>query len=243
MSESSDDAKSVIDAYKKRQQRTPFIVGGLAIILVVSGLLILALWLTGPDGPGLSFLEEPTATATLTATTTPVPPTATRTLEPPTPTETATPTVTITPTASGPFIYIVEEGDTCFSIAEKFAVDVVTLLEINELAADCPIFPGTEIVVPPPGTLLSTPTPFPTDFVGRIEYRIREGDTLDAIAILYFTTVESILEENPELENPNQIFVGQIIIVFVGIATPAPTIDAPPPAGTPGTIITLTPSS
>ncbi|MDX1436037.1 MAG: LysM peptidoglycan-binding domain-containing protein [Anaerolineales bacterium] len=239
----SDDAKSVIEGYKKRQQRTPFIIGGLAVVLVISGLLILALWIFSPDGPGLAFLEPDTPTPTLTATATSVPPTATATPEPPTPTETATPTVTVTPTISGPFIYIVEDGDTCFSIAEKFGVDVVTLIEINELTADCPLFPGTEIVIPPPGTELNTPTPIPTGFVGRIEYRIQVGDTLDALAITYFTTVESILEENEGLDNPNEIFVGQIIIIFVGIATPEPTQNIPQPVGTPGSIITLTPSS
>ncbi|HJS29188.1 MAG TPA: LysM peptidoglycan-binding domain-containing protein [Anaerolineales bacterium] len=237
-----DDAKTVIDSYKKRQQRTPFVVGGLAIVLVVSGLLILALWLTGPDGPGLAFLAADTPTATPSLTPTPLPPTSTRTPQPPTATQTETPTVTITPTASAPFIYIVQEGDTCFSIAEQFGVAVVVLLDINALTADCPIFPGTELVVPPPGTELSTPTPFPTGFVGRIEYRIQEGDTLDALAIQFFTTVESILEENEGLENPNEIAVGQIINIFVGIATPAPTLPPTSVGGTPGSVITLTPT-
>jgi LysM repeat protein len=238
-----DDPKSVIDSYKKRQQRTPFLVGGLAVVLAISGLLILALWITGPNGPGLAFLAPDTPTPTATLTPTPPPPTATVTPLPPTPTETATPTETVTPTPSGPFIYIVEEGDTCFSIAEKFSVDVVTLLEINDLPPDCPVFPGNEIVVPPPGTILSTPTSIPTGFVGKIEYRIQEGDTLDAIAIEFNSTVESILEENPELDNANEIFVGQIIIVVVNLVTPAPTALPTREGATPGTIITLTPSS
>jgi hypothetical protein len=46
---------------------------------------------------------------------------------------------------------------------------------------------------------------------------------LELIALNFFTTVESILEENEDLDNANEIFVGQIIIIKVNIATPVPT--------------------
>ncbi len=237
-----DSAQDVIESYQRRQQRAPFFVGGLAIVLLITGILILAIWLTGPDRPPLAFLQTDTPTPTETATSTPIPPTSTATVVPPTTTETVTPTFTPTPTASGPFIYVVEEGDTCFSIAEKFDVEVITLLEINDLAAECPIFVGTELVVPPPGTELNTATPIPENFFGTIEYRVQEGDSLDAIAIRFNSTVDAIIEENEDLENPNEIFIGQILIIPVNIVTPAPT--QPPDTGgaTPGTIRTLTPT-
>jgi LysM repeat protein len=78
-------------------------------------------------------------------------------------------------------------------------------------------------------------------FFGQIEYRIQEGDTLDALAIEFNSTVESILELNEDLENENEIFVGQIIIIQVNIVTPAPTQPPDEVEVTPGTIITLTP--
>ena len=96
--------------------------------------------------------------------------------------------------------------------------------------------------MPPPGALLDTPTPVPDDFFGRIEYRVQEGDSLDGIAFRFNSTVEAILELNEDLDNANEIFVGQILIIPVNIATPLPTL--PPEAAnvTPGTIITLTPA-
>ncbi len=235
-------AQDIIESYQKRQQRMPFLVGSLAIVLLIAGILILAIWLTGNGGPQLAFLFTATPTATETVTPSPVPPSPTATIPEPTGTPTETPTPSATPTASGPFIYVVEEGDTCFSIAEKFNVDLVVLLEINDLDATCPLFVGTELVIPPPGAELSTATPIPEGFFGRIEYRVQVGDTLDAIAIRFNSTVDAIIEINEDLDNPNEIFVGQILIIPVNIATPAPTIP-PESGGTPGTIKTLTPTA
>jgi LysM repeat protein len=238
-----ENAQNIIESYKKRQQRAPFFLGGLAVVLLITGIFVIALYLTGPNRPAIGFLSTDTPTPTLTSTPTEVPPTATPTPTTPVPSETPTPTETISPTPSGPFIYVVQEGDTCSTIAEEFNVEVVALIEINDLPSDCPIFVGDQIVVPPPGALLDTPTPLPDDFFGRIEYRIQEGDSLAGIAFRFNSTVEAILELNEDLENANEIFVGQILIIPVNIATPLPTL--PPGAAdvTPGTIITLTPAS
>ncbi len=236
-----ENAKNIIESYKKRQARAPFVFGGLAIVLLISGILIIAIWLTGPNSPEIGFLATDTPTVTVTVTATEVPPTATMTPTTPAPTETTIPTDTPTATPSGPFIYVVEEGDTCSSIAEQFNVDVVALIEVNDLPPECTLFVGDQLVVPPPGAQLDTPTPLPDVFFGTIEHRIQEGDTLDAIAIQYNSTVESILELNEDLENENEIFVGQIILVQVNIVTPAPTQPPDEVELTPGTIITLTP--
>jgi LysM repeat protein len=222
----------------------PLLVGGLAVVIVVAGLIILAVWLTGDNAPPLAFLATATPTPTETATPTPVPPTATATLVPPTPTETLPPTATITSTPSEPFIYVVQEGDNCTSIAEQFNADVDALLEINDLDATCTIFIGTELVIPPPGAQLDTPTPVPPEFRGTIEYRVLLGDTLDTIAIQFNSTVEAILDANEDIENANDIQAGQTLIIPVNIATPAPTSTAgPTSAATPGSVMTLTPTS
>lgn len=238
-----DDAQTIIESYKKRQQRTPlFIIGGLAVVLFISGALLIALWLSNSEGTPLAFLASPTSTATDTPTPTAVPPTATPTVPDPTATQTNTPTITMTPTITGPFIYVVQEDDFCVTIAEQFNVDVVTLIEVNDLDPACTIFPGDEITIPAPDTELETPTPIPVGFRGEIEYRIQEGDTLDTIAIEFNSTVEAILEANEDIENENEIFAGQLIIVPVNLVTPAPTNTPGANDATPGTIRTLTPT-
>lgn len=226
-----DSAQDVIDSYRKRRQSTtPFLIGAAAIILIAVGIVVLILWLTGSDGPALSFMASPTPTPTETAT-----PTATAT-ETPTPTNTPTitntPTASATPTASGPFVYVVVEGDTLDSIAANFNVDVLTLMALNNMT-DSLIRVGDELLIPNPDLALDTPTPIPTGWRGTIEYRIAVGDTLELIAQRYFSTVESILEENEDLDNANEIFVGQIIIIRVNIATPVPTNTPRPSLLTP----------
>jgi len=226
-----DSAQNVIDSYRKRRQSTtPFLIGGAAIILIAIGIVVLVLWLTGSGGPALSFMASPTPTATETAT-----PTATSTQTPTatiTPTVTNTPTASATPTAAGPFIYVVVEGDTLDSIAANFNVEVLTLMALNNMT-DSLIRVGDELLIPNPDLALDTPTPIPTGWRGTIEYRIAVGDTLELIALRFFSTVESILEENEDLDNANEIFVGQIIIIKVNIATPVPTSTPRPSLLTP----------
>ena len=228
-----DSAQNVIDSYRKRKQNTgPFLIGGLAIILLAVGVIVVIMWLRGGQVPSISFFatETPTATVTNTSTATAtVTPTETNTATP-----TDTPTITLTPTASGPFVYIVEENDNLFSIAEKFDVDVLVLMALNNLTYDSVIRVGDELLIPPPNLELPTDTPLPDDTRGTIEYVVKTGDTLEGIAVKFNSTVEAIIEENEGLENVNEIFVGQVLIIPVNIATPQPT-------STPGPAATLTP--
>jgi LysM repeat protein len=127
---------------------------------------------------------------------------------------------------------VVVEGDTLDSIAANFNVDVLTLMALNNMT-DSLIRVGDELLIPNPDLALDTPTPIPTGWRGTIEYRIAVGDTLELIAQRYFSTVESILEENEDLDNANEIFVGQIIIIRVNIATPVPTNTPRPSLLTP----------
>ena len=225
-----DSAQNVIDSYRKRRQNTtPFLIGGAAIVLIAVGIVVLVLWLTGSDGISLSFMASPTPTATETST-----PTATATASPTptnTPTITNTPTASATPTASGPFIYVVAEGDTLDSIAAQFGVNVLVLMALNNMT-DSLIRVGDELLIPNPDLALDTPTPIPTGWRGTIEYRIAVGDTLELIAVNFFSTVESIMEEN-DIENANEIQVGQIIVIRVNIATPVPTSTPRPSLLTP----------
>jgi LysM repeat protein len=46
---------------------------------------------------------------------------------------------------------------------------------------------------------------------------------LEAIAARFNSTVEAILELNEELDDPNKIYPGQILIIPVNLVTPTPT--------------------
>jgi LysM repeat protein len=232
-----ETAKNVIDSYRKRQQtarKAPLVMGAAALLLIV-GVGILIFWLVNPKTFSLSLF--PTATLTPTETATPTAtalPTATPTE---TPTITPTPTETLTPTASGPFAYTVVEGDTLSGIADKFKVDLLLLVAINNLDSNKPIIRiGDQLTIPGPNSELPTSTPLPTNIRRgtKIEYTVLAGDSLAIIADKFNSTVDDIVKEN-KLTDPNNIFVGQKLVVPVNLVTPVPTKipTVTPTGGTP----------
>ncbi len=226
MSEIDSDAAEVIEAYRKRKARlTPLILGGLAVVLLIVGVFFVVLWLTGDSPPMMpGFLASKTPTATITNT--PLPPSAT-------PTITNTPEPSLTPTPEGPVTYLVEPGDTLSSIAEQFGIEVVQLMAANNITNADQLFVNDELTIPAPDFELPTKTPIPENlFPGQeIEYQVEPGDTLETIAAQFNSTADVIAERN-EIEDPNDIGVGDVLIVPVNIATPTPTFTASGPAPT-----------
>jgi LysM repeat protein len=214
-------AQSVISSYRKRQQLGPFLIGGLAVLLVIIGLFILVIWLTGDGKPTIKLFKTKTPTPTMTATITPTLPTPTPSN---TPTITETPQPSITPTASAPFEYIVQEGEYCSMIAEKFGVDIVVLMAINNFVDPCLITPGQTIIVPDPNKRLPTTTPIPSDLPAgtRINYTVTTGDYLGLIAAKFRSTEAQIIKVN-NLVTPYTLYPGQVLIIPVNIATLTPT--------------------
>ncbi|PKO07047.1 MAG: hypothetical protein CVU41_03910 [Chloroflexi bacterium HGW-Chloroflexi-3] len=220
-----DDPRKLIASYKRKQQMLPFFIWGLALILVIVGIVLLVVWLVGPEKPKFSFFASSTPTSTATFTPTEIPPTATFTM---TSTVTETPTITVTPTRSGPIEYTVVDGDTCYDISATFDVDLLVLLAINNFnAGTCPIQPGDKIIIPAPNQELPTATPWPTNLPRgtKLTYVVQFGDSLDLIAAKFLSTVEDIMELN-KLANSNQIFAGQVLEVRVNLVTPIPTLPA-----------------
>lgn len=221
-----DSPQSVIDSYRRRQQMTPLYMGGLAVLLLVVGIVILVIWFTGNGGGGsrvASLLATTTSTVTVTST-------ATATNPPPTATSTATitftPTITETPTPSGPFEYTVVEGDTCWDLAVNNNVLLEVLLAINTFVpGTCPIKPGDKIMIPLPNTELPTETPIASTDRGRIDYYVKTGETLAIIAARFNSTVDAIKQEN-RITDENTIISGQKLVIPINIVTPTPTVAA-----------------
>ena len=210
-----------LNAYKKRQRVSPVFITILAVLLVIIGIVIIVLWITGGGFSFNIFKREPTPTSTM-------PPTPVLSATPSLiPTETPTPTLTVSPTPSGPFEYEVQEFDSCWGIAEKFEVDLQTLLAINNFEdGTCPIYPGQKIKVPAPGQTLPTPTPIPPDMASgtRIDYTVQAGDSIRSIADQFNSTIEDILAINKDkIDDGNNIHVGVILVVRVNLVTPTPT--------------------
>lgn len=217
MSETDSDAAEIIEAYRKRRSRLmPLLLGGLAVVLLIVGVFFVVLWLTGDSPPSLpGFLASRTPTATETPTLLPATqtPTITDTLEP-----------SLTPTPEGPLTYVVEDGDTLSSIAEQFGIDVVQLMAANNITDPNQLFVNDELVIPSTDFELPTKTAVPENlFPGQeIDYQVEPGDTLESIASQFNSTADAIAERN-EIEDPNDIGVGDLLVIPVNIATPTPT--------------------
>ena len=218
----SGSASNTIDSYRKRQQRGPVIIWSIAALLVIVGIIVLVVWFTGDNKPQITLFATETPTPTLTHTPTVTSsPTATATI-------TFTPTMTLTPTASAPFSYIVEEGESLTLIADKFELGddgILLLLALNPAVETRGfVFVGEEILIPNPGMELPTATPVPADLPRGTElnYTVRPGDSIAAIAVKFRSTEEAIIEAN-ELENANAILVGQVLIIPANLVTPEPT--------------------
>ncbi len=234
---SSLPPSGVIGSYRRRNRGRQNMVVIIASVLVLGGLAVLIYWLSQPGKPiNLMFATEtPTPTATFTPTNTNTPT--------PTFTETPSPTVTPTPTFSAPFTYTVEDGDSLAVIAEKFtlgddAIQLILLLNPYNAETGLGIDPTTQIVIPGqvillpnPDMQLPTSTPIPPDLPRGtlIEYTVQSGDSLAVIADIFNSTVDAIIEEN-KLDNPNALFVGQILQIPVNLVTPTATR---PPTSTP----------
>lgn len=236
--DSKKSTRSVIDNYRKRRQqnRVVFVWGGAALLILI-GIILLAIWLTGPSQPLSAIFATDTPTPTLTFTPT-LTPTQTET---PVPTETFTETPT--PTRSAPYTYVVQEGDFLATIVEQQNLGpdglalILLLNPYNEEEgtginpATQLIFPGQEILLPYPGMPVPTSTPIPVDLPSGTEltYFVQAGDTLAGIAARFNSTMDAIVAEN-DLDDPNAIFVGQQLTIPANIVTATATR---PPTSTP----------
>jgi LysM repeat protein len=228
----NENPQNLIDSYKKRQQTMPFLIGGLAGVLILGGVLLMVYWLSGPNKPAFSFLSTATSTPSLTFTASPVPPTATISLSP---TSEPTQPPEDTPTPSGPFEYTVVEGDFCAKIAEQFSTEVRALVLLNPaLGSTCNIQIGQKILIPQPGAILPSETPLPPNIKSGtiIEYSINPGDTIGKIAEKFNSDPDTILSTN-KLTDANLIYVGQLLKIPVNIVTVVPTrVPTITPGGT-----------
>lgn len=218
MAEGEHNAANVIEAYRRRRERTiPLVLGGFAVVLLVVGLFLVVIWLTGDNPPGLpAFLASDTPTPSVTPTR--IPPTSTPDYSPTPELPSATPTLTI---------YTVEVGDTLSSIAARFGVDLLVLMVANNLTDANAIVVGQQLTIPSADYQTPTFTPLPsTLFPGmKIEHIVQPGETLASIAALYNSTEAAIIAEN-DIEDPNLIGIGDRLVVPVNLvtATRTPTV-------------------
>ena len=235
--DSKKSTRSVIDKYRKRRQqnRVVFVWGGAALLILI-GIILLVVWLSGPSQPLNTLFATETPTPTLTFT-----PTLTST---PTETVTITPTLTetLTPTQSAPYIYIVQEGDYLATIVEKENLGddgVALILLLNQYNADT----GDRHRSRYPAHLSRAGNPAPISRYASPNLYTNPGRPARGTKLTYTfrlairwlalqpcSTARWMRSSAENIDDPNAIFVGQQLTIPANIVTATATR---PPTSTP----------
>ncbi|PZN12531.1 MAG: peptidoglycan-binding protein LysM [Bacillota bacterium] len=107
------------------------------------------------------------------------------------------------PTCQVGFLYTVQPGDTMFLIAQRFGVNLNSLIAFN------PQVPNPSLIFP--GQVLCVPTGCPN---GQ-PYTVQPGDTMFLIAQRFGISLQALINANPQVANPNLIFPGQQLCIPV----------------------------
>jgi LysM repeat protein len=215
-----------IESYRKRRNRlTPLILGGVALLLVIVGVIIVVTSLRGGGIGRLIASKTPTPTITPSPTDTPTP-TETATI-------TLTPTITPTATQSSIYDYLVKEGDTLTSIVKDQnlgdnGLNLIYILNPTIDPVTGAITVGQTIKLPPPNYPLPTSTPIPTGLAPgtRINYTVMPGDSLGSVANKFLSTIDQIVLANKTLlakGTSTIIQPGWVLVVPINLVTPVPT--------------------
>lgn len=105
-----------------------------------------------------------------------------------------------------PAQYLVRPTDTLFSIAQRFGLTVNLLLAENPQIVDPALIFANQVI-----NLVVTP-PLPPQ-LGTIQIYVSVGETLLSIARRTGVSLQAIIAANPQISDPDLIFVGQIINV------------------------------
>ena len=92
-------------------------------------------------------------------------------------------------------IYVVKQGDTLYSIANKFNTTVEKIVSDNELTHPNELVVGQTIVI----------------LRNDVNYTVKQGDTLYKIATQFGITLDALLSANPSISNPLNLQVGENI--------------------------------
>jgi len=200
-------------------------VFGLLALFLTTGAVLVYLALNTTAAPAAEATPSPTVTLTETPTLSPTP---------------VTPTATWTPEPSPtPFVYTVNLGDTCGSIAYSFSVSIQSIVLQNNLPADCStLYENQKLLIPQP-TPTATAQPTSTLSPGesteaacqKLDYLVQENDTLSSISLNYNVPADAIREYNGLVSDVVRFEQVLVIPLCKRNATPGPTPTPtlPPP--------------
>ena len=119
--------------------------------------------------------------------------------------------------------YVVRRGDTLWDISKAYKVSVRNLASWNGMAPRDTLRPGQKLVIwSKQGnitTALNTPAenPLAKSMTRRINYRVRNGDSLARISQRFNVSVTKLKKWNPSVTKSKYIQPGQRLVVYVDV--------------------------
>ena len=102
-------------------------------------------------------------------------------------------------------VHLVKPGETFYSIARRYDVDLETLSRYNPKIVPHRLKAGTELQIPVEGADIQAPS---------IQYTVQKGDTLSSIADHFATPLASLKQSNPGIDH-DRLYPGQKLIIGV----------------------------
>jgi LysM repeat protein len=131
------------------------------------------------------------------------------------------------PTPTPPATHRVRLGESAWTIAAGYSLDLAEFLWLNQMQMEDTLQPGDEVKI----RLLPGEEPPPTA-TPQLAHIVKSGDTLWGVALRYGLTLEQLLTFNG-IHDSAMLFIGQELLIV------PPT---PPPTSTPEPTWTLTPA-
>ncbi len=131
--------------------------------------------------------------------------------------------------------YTVQGGENLTRIAARFDITVEKLLSVNPQITDPNVILSGQVITLPAGRGEGVvKTPAGRIFYWKLEqndnkvngserwYLVRGGDNLTKIARAYDISVEKLLSVNPQIDDPNMLFGGELVKIPMGVGESAP---------------------
>jgi membrane-bound lytic murein transglycosylase D len=116
-----------------------------------------------------------------------------------------------------PTRYRVEAGDNLWDLSRRFNVSLATLAKWNGMNTTDTLFPGKELQIftSKPGDSVMPPTD--NEVIRRVDYRVRNGESLSMIADKFNLSVTNIKTWNKDLKDQRYIQPGDNLTLYVDV--------------------------
>ena len=118
-----------------------------------------------------------------------------------------------------PLIHTVEAGDSLWEISRKYGVNMRNLARWNGMGTTTLLHPGTDLKIFKKNQTTASAPKKSREQVRKLNYKVREGESLSLIASKFNITVRSIRSWNSDLKLQKYIYAGDRLTLYVDVTS------------------------